>query len=122
MGDLAHELESLITGIELGTVPPSSEARTALQQSLDELSRMRDLLAAERAHTRIRARWSALVREAVSGGAAAWSRSLRLRFSDTSPEPRGRLSPNLKSRRLRTSGLSHAAWACRPNVRPHLNG
>ncbi len=27
MGDLAHELESLITSIELGTVPPSSEAR-----------------------------------------------------------------------------------------------
>lgn len=46
MGDLAHELESLITSIELGIVPPSREARTALQQSLDELSRMRDLLAA----------------------------------------------------------------------------
>jgi chemosensory pili system protein ChpA (sensor histidine kinase/response regulator) len=46
MGDLGHELESLIIGIELGNVPPSQEAREALQRSLDELGRMRDLLAA----------------------------------------------------------------------------
>ncbi|HTQ36035.1 MAG TPA: Hpt domain-containing protein, partial [Steroidobacteraceae bacterium] len=46
MGDLAHELESLIIGIELGNVPPSRLARDTLQGSLDELGRMRDLLAA----------------------------------------------------------------------------
>src|SRR6478736_1795603 len=45
MGDLAHELESLIIGIEIGGVPPSREAREALQSSLDELAHMRDLLA-----------------------------------------------------------------------------
>jgi chemosensory pili system protein ChpA (sensor histidine kinase/response regulator) len=45
MGDLAHELESLIGGIELGTVPPSRQARDALQLSLDALGQMRDLLA-----------------------------------------------------------------------------
>ncbi|HXR52863.1 MAG TPA: Hpt domain-containing protein [Steroidobacteraceae bacterium] len=45
MGDLAHELESLIIGIEVGGVPPSREAREALQSSLDELAHMRDLLA-----------------------------------------------------------------------------
>ena len=45
MGDLSHELESLIIGIELGTVPPSREARDALQRSLDALASMRDLLA-----------------------------------------------------------------------------
>ncbi|MEY2855462.1 MAG: hypothetical protein RL030_2594, partial [Pseudomonadota bacterium] len=45
MGDLSHELESLIIAIELGNVPPSSEARETLQRALDELSRMRDLLA-----------------------------------------------------------------------------
>ncbi len=45
MGDLAHELESLIIGIELGTVPPSREARDALQRSLDALGHMRDQLA-----------------------------------------------------------------------------
>ncbi len=45
MGDLSHELESLIIAIELGNVPPSTEAREAVQRSLDELARMRDLLA-----------------------------------------------------------------------------
>jgi chemosensory pili system protein ChpA (sensor histidine kinase/response regulator) len=45
MGDLAHELESLIIGIENGFVPPSRDAREAVQRSLDELGRMRDLLA-----------------------------------------------------------------------------
>ena len=45
MGDLSHELESLIIGIELGNVPPSQEARSALQRSLDALGSMRDLLA-----------------------------------------------------------------------------
>jgi chemosensory pili system protein ChpA (sensor histidine kinase/response regulator) len=49
MGDLAHELESLIIGIELGNVPPSTGAREAVQSSLDELARMRDLLAASKA-------------------------------------------------------------------------
>jgi chemosensory pili system protein ChpA (sensor histidine kinase/response regulator) len=44
MGDLAHELESLIIGIELGNVPPSHQAREALQLSLDALGQMRDLL------------------------------------------------------------------------------
>ncbi|HXC59719.1 MAG TPA: Hpt domain-containing protein, partial [Steroidobacteraceae bacterium] len=48
MGDLAHELESLIIGIELGNVPPSREARDAVQRSLDELAHMRDLLAQSR--------------------------------------------------------------------------
>jgi len=48
MGDLAHELESLIIGIELGNVQPSREAREALQSSLDELAHMRDLLAQSR--------------------------------------------------------------------------
>ncbi len=48
MGDLAHERESLIIGIELGNVPPSREARDALQRSLDALGQMRDLLAAGR--------------------------------------------------------------------------
>jgi chemosensory pili system protein ChpA (sensor histidine kinase/response regulator) len=48
MGDLAHELESLIIGIEVGNVAPSREAREALQRSLDELAHMRDLLAHSR--------------------------------------------------------------------------
>jgi chemosensory pili system protein ChpA (sensor histidine kinase/response regulator) len=88
MGDLAHELESLITGIELGTVPPSSEARTALQQSLDELSRMRDLLAAGAPIPHSRA-LVALVRS-LSGGAALEPETEpvpQVAVRDTSPEP-----------------------------------
>ncbi|MGC4029585.1 MAG: Hpt domain-containing protein [Steroidobacteraceae bacterium] len=48
MGDLSHELESLIIAIELGNVPPSTAARETLQRALDELARMRDLLAASK--------------------------------------------------------------------------
>jgi chemosensory pili system protein ChpA (sensor histidine kinase/response regulator) len=44
MGDLAHELESLIIGIELGNVPPSQQARALLQLALDALGQMRDLI------------------------------------------------------------------------------
>jgi chemosensory pili system protein ChpA (sensor histidine kinase/response regulator) len=45
MGDLSHELESLIISIELGNAPPSTAARETLQRALDELAHMRDLLA-----------------------------------------------------------------------------
>lgn len=44
MGDLAHELETLIGQIELGLVPHGDSARHAAQSSLDELARMRDVV------------------------------------------------------------------------------
>ena len=44
MGDLAHELETLIGQIELGLVPHGDGARHAAQSSLDELARMRDIV------------------------------------------------------------------------------
>ena len=49
MGDLAHELETLITQVEVGLVPWNADSHGALQASLDELARMRDLLADGRA-------------------------------------------------------------------------
>ncbi len=55
MGDLAHELESLIIGIELGNVAPSQDARATLQRSLDELGRMRDQLAGNQPVAPVRA-------------------------------------------------------------------
>jgi chemosensory pili system protein ChpA (sensor histidine kinase/response regulator) len=55
MGDLAHELESLIIGIEVGSVPPSRLARETLQRSLDELGRMRDQLAGNKPVPGVRA-------------------------------------------------------------------
>ena len=48
MGDLAHELESLIGDIELGNVKPDDQAYEVLQASLDELARMRENVAAAR--------------------------------------------------------------------------
>ncbi len=44
MGDLAHEIETLIGQIELGLVPHGDGARQAVQSSLDELARMRDVV------------------------------------------------------------------------------
>ena len=42
MGELAHELESLITRIESGLASGDESARQLAQQALDELSNMRD--------------------------------------------------------------------------------
>ncbi|HET9444692.1 MAG TPA: response regulator, partial [Steroidobacteraceae bacterium] len=44
MGNLSHELETLMQGVEAGTVPASPEVFDALQGSLDELHRMRDVV------------------------------------------------------------------------------
>ena len=44
MGDLSHELESLVIQIESGAVPGDDRAHALLQASLDELGRMRDIV------------------------------------------------------------------------------
>ena len=44
MGNLSHELETLMQGVEAGTVPATTEVFDALQSSLDELHRMRDVV------------------------------------------------------------------------------
>jgi chemosensory pili system protein ChpA (sensor histidine kinase/response regulator) len=49
MGELAHELESLITRIESGLSNADELARGVVQQALDELSRMREAIAQGRA-------------------------------------------------------------------------
>ena len=46
MGDLAHEMETLVTQVEQGMVPWNDAAHGVLQAAVDELSRMRDLLSA----------------------------------------------------------------------------
>ncbi|HEY1898316.1 MAG TPA: Hpt domain-containing protein [Steroidobacteraceae bacterium] len=48
MGDLSHELESLVNFIDFGGVPPSPADFDVLQASVDELARMRDSVAAGR--------------------------------------------------------------------------
>jgi len=44
MGDLSHELETLVIQIDNGSVPPDERARSVMQASLDELARMRDIV------------------------------------------------------------------------------
>ncbi len=45
MGDLSHELETLMGLVETGQVPAEQKVFEALQASLDELHRMRDMVA-----------------------------------------------------------------------------
>jgi len=45
MGELSHELESLITRIEVGLASADESARSLAQQALDELAKMRDAIA-----------------------------------------------------------------------------
>ena len=53
MGELAHELESLITRIESGLASGDESARQLAQQALDELSKMRDQIAEGRPVARV---------------------------------------------------------------------
>jgi chemosensory pili system protein ChpA (sensor histidine kinase/response regulator) len=49
MGDLTHELETLVMHIEMGIVPADANSHSTAQAALDELARMRELLALGRA-------------------------------------------------------------------------
>ena len=46
MGDLSHELETLVIQIDNGSVPADDHAHAVMQASLDELARMRDMVSA----------------------------------------------------------------------------
>ena len=46
MGDLSHELESLVIQIDGGSVAADDHAHSIMQASLDELARMRDMVSA----------------------------------------------------------------------------
>ncbi len=48
MGDLSHELETLVLQIDSGAVAGDDHAHAVMQTSLDELSRMRDLVSVGR--------------------------------------------------------------------------
>jgi chemosensory pili system protein ChpA (sensor histidine kinase/response regulator) len=48
MGELAHELESLIARIEIGLASADESARSVAQEALDELARMRETTASGR--------------------------------------------------------------------------
>jgi hypothetical protein len=48
MGNLSHELETLVIKIDTGAVPADDHAHAVMQASLDELARMRDMVSAVR--------------------------------------------------------------------------
>ena len=45
MGDLSHELETLVMQVDNGTVAPNDALFEVVQASLDELARMREMVA-----------------------------------------------------------------------------
>ncbi len=73
MGDLSHEMETLVMQVDGGIVPANEAMFTVLQSCLDELARMRDAVAAGQpvAHARKHiARIHALSRKPASAAAA----------------------------------------------------
>ncbi len=48
MGDVAHELESFVLQMEIGAIPSDARAQATAQAAIDELARMRELLASGR--------------------------------------------------------------------------
>ena len=83
MGDLSHELETLVISIDSGLVPADDHAHAVMQASLDELARMRDLVSAGTlppAATALLAR----IRRLESGGDDS---SLALSASSIAPSP-----------------------------------
>ncbi|HMI36409.1 MAG TPA: Hpt domain-containing protein, partial [Steroidobacteraceae bacterium] len=74
LGDLAHELESLIMQIGLGTAAGDERARAVAQEAVDELARMREQVASGRAAapaTALIARLQAAARGEIPTPAAA---------------------------------------------------
>jgi chemosensory pili system protein ChpA (sensor histidine kinase/response regulator) len=68
MGELAHELETLVTRIESGLTGGDHNARVVAQEALDELSRMREAIGSGRA---VAAKPALIARiHAVSSGSA----------------------------------------------------
>lgn len=86
MGNLSHELETLLIAIDEGRVPPSGEVDSLLQQSIDELHRMRDSVIGGRkvsAAVGLEER----VRSVCSGGSAAASSAAEAEPAEFTPEP-----------------------------------
>ena len=74
MGDLSHELETLVLQIDGGAVAGDEHAHAVMQASLDELSRMRDLVSAGRLPGEARdliAQIRGLANQVAHAGAAA---------------------------------------------------
>ncbi len=86
MGNLSHELESLIIQIDLGTASGDQRARAIAQEALDELARMREQVAGGRAAVPATALIERI--QAIARGAEAARRSHRATRASASPRHR----------------------------------
>ncbi len=88
MGDLSHELETLLTQVESGQVEANDAAFDAMQASVDELARMRELIVTAQGVPHARALIARI--HALSGGdraAAAAPPAAREVAPDPPPRP-----------------------------------
>ena len=85
MGDLSHELETLVIQIDVGHVAADDAAMAVMQASLDELARMRDLVSAALCRCSATALIAQIARSGESGASAAPAPPLLNRA------PRGRI-------------------------------
>jgi chemosensory pili system protein ChpA (sensor histidine kinase/response regulator) len=100
MGDLSHELESLVIQIDGGAVTADDEAHAVMQASLDELARMRDLVStgelpgpAASLLAQIRGLSAAPARRGAPAGAQAPIASPAQASAAPAPAPASRPSP-----------------------------
>jgi chemosensory pili system protein ChpA (sensor histidine kinase/response regulator) len=101
MGDLSHELETLVIQIDGGSVTGDDHAHAVMQASLDELARMRDLVSAGSlpgAATALLARirglaMSGVLRQAITGGRAAAPAAAPVEASSPAPTSPASTSP-----------------------------
>ena len=85
MGDLSHELESLVLQIDQGVVPASPATFDVLQASIDELARMREQVAMGRQLPPAREIIGRL--QALSASPTAAAASAPAEFAPAMPEP-----------------------------------
>ena len=92
MGDLSHELETLVTLIDTGAATAGDAAFAVLQASLDELARMRDNVAAGRG---VAAARDAIARiRVLSGGRPPESGEAPPRREAPEPKPTAAAAPS----------------------------
>ena len=85
MGNLSHELETLLIGIDEGRVPASADLDSLLQQSIDELHRMRDTVTSGKRVMPV-AELESAIRKVNAGDFAAAASFTAERMAETSME------------------------------------
>ena len=107
MGDLSHELESLIVQIGNGTAAGDERARAVAQEAIDELARMREQVAAGRAVPQAHALIANI--QAVARGAVHAVEAAPALPSEPAPPPRAPIVRRRRRRRYRRRRIAAGA-------------